>query len=93
MVEYLPSKQAAAGSSPVFRSMRTAKMEAPLTRISKQANSQTIITNFNKKWRHGQVVRQEPAKLLPPVRIWVPPFNIRNTLIERHLLYADVFLF
>ena len=24
-------------------------------------------------WRHGQVVRQEPAKLLPPVRIWVPP--------------------
>ena len=25
-------------------------------------------------WRHGQVVRQKPAKLLPPVRIWVPPF-------------------
>ena len=24
-------------------------------------------------WRHGQVVRQKPAKLLPPVRIWVSP--------------------
>ena len=24
--------------------------------------------------RHGQVVRQEPAKLSSPVRIWVPPF-------------------
>lgn len=24
-------------------------------------------------WRRGQVVRQEPAKLLPPVRIWAPP--------------------
>ena len=23
--------------------------------------------------RHGQVVRQKPAKLLPPVRIWVSP--------------------
>ena len=25
-------------------------------------------------WRHGQVVRQKPAKLLPPVRIRVSPF-------------------
>ena len=24
--------------------------------------------------RHGQVVRQKPAKLLSPVRIWVSPF-------------------
>lgn len=25
------------------------------------------------KWRHGQAVRQGPAKPLPPVRIWVTP--------------------
>ena len=30
--------------------------------------------------RHGQVVRQKPAKLLSPVRIWVSPFlfNLSN---------------
>ncbi len=50
MVEYLPSKQAVASSSLVFR--------------------------FFCFWRHGQVVRQRPAKPLSPVRIWVPPVFI-----------------
>ena len=30
---------------------------------------------FAPKRRHGQVVRQRIANPLPPVRIWVPPFN------------------
>ena len=28
---------------------------------------------FRSKWRHSQVVRQGPAKPLPPVQIWVAP--------------------
>ena len=68
MVEYLPSKQAAAGSSPVFRSIRT---------IMKK-----------RKWRHGQVVRQEPAKLLPPVRIWVPP-NFKRPQKRSFLVFKN----
>ena len=29
-------------------------------------------------WRHGQVVRQKPAKLLPPVRIRVSPPSFKE---------------
>ena len=43
MVEYLPSKQAAAGSSPVFRSICTLKVRyLTLTRISMQINLQEL---------------------------------------------------
>ncbi len=41
-------------------------------------------------WRHGQVVRQKPAKLLPPVRIWVsPPFY---RIYMRYIFFAFILL-
>ena len=48
-------------------------------------------------WRHGQVVRQKPAKLLPPVRIWVsPPYYTGFICVIYFVLlscyYADVLI-
>ena len=43
--------------------------------------------------RHGQVVRQEPAKLLPPVRIRVSPFyffSALSLLSSRNFFFLNV---
>ena len=53
---------------------------------------------FRSKWRHSQVVRQGPAKPLPPVQIWVAPpcrrklRNLDPILIRMGFLIASISL-
>lgn len=48
-----------------------------------------LLWTFPQGWgrlgRHRQVVRQESAKLLSPVRIWVPPPDSTNRLYIKPL--------
>ncbi len=62
MGEHLPYKQRVTGSSPV----------AP-TIFYKQ---KSLLWHISLLWHHSQVVRHKPAKLLPPVRVWVVPPKI-----------------
>ena len=62
LVEHHLAKVRVAGSSPVVRSRN---LKAELAHL---------VSAFFKR-RRGQVVRQKPAKLLSPVRIWASPPN------------------
>ncbi len=59
MGEHLPYKQRVTGSSPV----------TPTTFL----RTHMFAFAYLLLWHHSQVVRQEPAKLSPPVRVWVVP--------------------
>ena len=66
LVEHNLAKVGVAGSSPVVRSM---------------LNTGPAHLALLLGWRRRQVVRQRPAKPLPPVRIWAsPPMNFQAVL-------------
>ena len=70
LVEHNLAKVGVAGSSPVVRSI-----------ACKEPVSHRL---FSYRWRSGQVVRQRPAKPLPPVRIRAsPPGTVQGALPGR----------
>ena len=76
LVEHNLAKVGVAGSSPVVRSI--ACKEPVLHRL------------FSYRWRSGQVVRQRPAKPLPPVRIRAsPPGTVQGALPGRPVSFRE----